>query len=85
MIKYATSQKLPLVVRGGGHSTAGSSSTEGGIVIDLSRHVNHVRVDAEKKLAYVGGGADWAAVDPATMKHGLATVAGTINHTGVGG
>jgi hypothetical protein len=85
VIKYATSQQLPLVVRGGGHSTGGSSSTEGGIVIDLSRYVKHVRVDAEKRLTYVGGGADWAAVDPETMKHGLATVGGTVNHTGVGG
>jgi FAD/FMN-containing dehydrogenase len=54
-------------------------------VIDLSRHVNRVKVDAENKLAYVGGGALWSDFDQATIKHGLAGVGGTVNHTGVGG
>jgi hypothetical protein len=49
------------------------------------RHVNGVRVDTENKLAYVGGGAIWADVDKVVIEHGLAAVAGTINHTGVGG
>jgi len=44
-----------------------------------------VRVDPTKKLAYVGGGALWEAVDKAGIEHGLATVGGTVNHTGVGG
>jgi FAD/FMN-containing dehydrogenase len=85
VVKLATSNSVPLVVRSGGHSTSGASSSEGGIVIDLSRHVNTVRVDVEKKLGYVGGGANWEAVDKETIKYGLATVGGTINHVGVGG
>jgi FAD/FMN-containing dehydrogenase len=79
-IKYAKSNKLPIAIRGGAHNPAGTSSTEGGVVIDLSRHLAGARVDAEKKLVYVGGGALWKTVDEATMKHGLATVAGTVNH-----
>jgi FAD/FMN-containing dehydrogenase len=54
-------------------------------VIDLSRYLNTVRVDEERKLGYVGGGATWGAVDKEAIKYGLATTGGTVNHTGVGG
>ena len=80
VLKYAKQQNLPVAVRGGGHSPAGASSIENGIVIDLSRHFSSVRVDPTAKLAYVGGGAIWESVDKATIEHGLATVAGTVNH-----
>ncbi|CAG8651988.1 7947_t:CDS:2 [Acaulospora colombiana] len=85
VIHFASENSIPLVVRGGGHSTSGSSSIEGGIVIDLSRYMNRVRVDEENKLGYVGGGANWKDVDEEAIKYGLATVGGTVNHTGVGG
>lgn len=79
-IKYAKEHKLPIAIRGGGHSPSGASSIEGGLVIDLSRYLNTVKVDAEKKLAYAGGGAIWETVDKTAIEHGLATVGGTINH-----
>ncbi|THH28544.1 hypothetical protein EUX98_g5642 [Antrodiella citrinella] len=84
-IKYAREVDLRIAIRGGGHSPAGNSSVEGGLVIDLSRYLKHARVDPEKKLIYVQGGAQWKAVDHAAIKHGLAGVGGTVNHTGVGG
>lgn len=84
-IGFARESKLPIAIRGGGHSSSGASSSEDGLVIDLSRHLNKVDVDVERKLAYVGGGALWADVDKATIVHGLAAVGGTVNHTGVGG
>ncbi|KAF8883993.1 hypothetical protein BD779DRAFT_1674299 [Infundibulicybe gibba] len=84
-LKHAQVHGIPISIRGGGHSAAGASSVEDGIVIDLSRHLAGVRVDAEKKLVYVSGGALWESVDKASIEHGLATVAGTVNHTGVGG
>ena len=59
----STSPRLPLAIRGGGHSSSGASSVENGLFIDLSRYCNSVRVDPENKLAYVGGGALWADVD----------------------
>ena len=40
------------------------------------------RDDPGQKLAYVGGAALWEAVEKAAIKHGLATVAGTVNHVG---
>lgn len=79
-IKYARSASLPIAIRGGGHSASGASSIKGGLVIDLSRYLNGVTVDAEKKQAHVGGGAVWLTVDEETIKHGLATVAGTVSH-----
>ncbi|KAF8883995.1 FAD-binding domain-containing protein [Infundibulicybe gibba] len=85
VLRHAQANAIPISIRGGGHSAAGASSVENGIVIDLSRYLAGVRVDAEKKFAYVGGGALWETVDKSAIEHGLATVAGTVNHTGVGG
>ncbi|KAG8981497.1 hypothetical protein FRB90_007209, partial [Tulasnella sp. 427] len=62
----------------------GASSTTG-LVIHLAKYLNTARCDPDSKLIYVGGGATWDPVDKAGAEHGLATVAGTINHTGVGG
>ena len=84
-LKFARDNKLDMAIKGGGHNSAGASSSEGGIVIDLSRHINGVKIDAEMKLAYVGGGAVWGDLDKAAIAHGLAGVAGTFDHTGVGG
>jgi FAD/FMN-containing dehydrogenase len=82
VLKYAKQYSHTVAIRGGGHSTGGASSAEDGIVIDLSRHLSGVRVDPAQKLAYVGGGAIWETVDKAAIEHGLATVAGAVNHVG---
>lgn len=79
-LKYARENNLTVAVRGGGHNAAGASSVENGLVIDLSRYINTVRIDAEDRLGYVGGGAVWKSVDEEAIKHGLATVGGTVNH-----
>ena len=79
-ITYARQANLPIAIRGGGHNAGGASSSEGGLVIDLSRHLNAVRVDVQKTLGYVGGGALWETVDRAAIQYGLATVGGTVNH-----
>lgn len=71
---------MDLAIRGGGHNPAGASSSDGGIVIDLSRHLAGVTVDPERNLAFVGGGAVWETVDNVAIKYGLATVGGTVNH-----
>lgn len=84
-IKYASEQNLDVAVKGGGHSTAGASSTDGGLLIDLNLHLRNVEVEVEKKLLRVQGGCTWGDVDVAGGKHGLATVGGTVADTGVGG
>lgn len=70
-IKYANEQGIDVAVVGGGHSTAGVSSTNGGLLIDMGR-MRNVDVNEEKKLLRVQGGALWMDVDAAAWKHGLA-------------
>ncbi|KAF2034465.1 FAD-binding domain-containing protein [Setomelanomma holmii] len=71
-------------VRGGGHSTSGAASIEDGIVIDLSK-MRKVTVDPAAKTIRAEGGTIWEDVDVEAAKYGLATVGGTVNHTGVAG
>ncbi|EUC63045.1 6-hydroxy-D-nicotine oxidase, putative [Rhizoctonia solani AG-3 Rhs1AP] len=84
-ISHAYKHSLPIAVRGGGHSCAGTSSSTQGVVIDLSKHFTQVRIDPTNRVAFVGGGAVWKDVDQAAIRYGLAAVGGTVNHTGVGG
>ena len=76
--------KIAFTVRGGGHSTSGAASIEKGLVIDLSR-MRKVTVDPETKTIKAEGGTTWENVDAEAAKYELATVGGTVNHTGVGG
>src|SRR4051794_6064904 len=83
-VGFARSNHLPIAVRGGGHSIAGFSTIDDGIVIDLSQ-MNEVRVDPFARRASIGGGAVWGDVDHETQAHGLATTGGLISSTGVAG
>lgn len=53
-------------------------------VVDLSL-LKTIRVDPSSRLAYCQGGALWSDFDAATTAHGLVSVGGTVNHTGLGG
>jgi FAD/FMN-containing dehydrogenase len=83
-VGFARSNDLPVAVRGGGHSIAGFSTIDCGIVIDLGP-MNDVHVDPAARRATVGGGAVWADVDHETQAHGLATTGGLVSSTGVAG
>jgi FAD/FMN-containing dehydrogenase len=83
-LRFARSQKLEVAVRGGGHSIAGFSGVDDGIVIDLSP-MRGVLVDPVGRRAIVQGGCTWRDVDVETQAHGLATTGGLVTTTGVGG
>ena len=83
-VNYARAHALPLAVRGGGHSIAGLSSIEGGLLLDLAP-MRGVLVDPARRLAIVQGGALWGDVDRETQAFGLVAPGGVVSDTGVGG
>jgi FAD/FMN-containing dehydrogenase len=83
-IAFARERDLEVAVRSGGHSVAGASLTDGGLVIDM-RRMNKVTVDPEARTATAQGGATWAAFDAATQPHGLMAPGGRVSTTGVAG
>ncbi len=83
-IDFARAQRLMLAVKCGGHSPSGKSTTEKGLLIDLSL-LRGVRVDAKSRIARVAGGSLLGDLDQEAMAQSLVTTAGTVSHTGVGG
>jgi FAD/FMN-containing dehydrogenase len=83
-ISFARENALELSIRGGGHNIAGHALCDNGVMIDFST-MRSVRVDAEKKRAYVEPGATLADFDEAAQSHGLATPVGINSTTGIAG
>ena len=83
-IRFARDQELVVAVRGGGHSVAGFSTCDGGMVIDLSR-MRGLTVDAERQIARSEGGAHLSQLDREAQKFGLVCPVGVVGHTGVAG
>ena len=83
-LERAQHDLLAVAVRSGGHSVAGASSNDDGLVIDV-RPMKSIEVDAAARRVRVGGGCTWGEFDAATAEHGLATTGGRVSTTGVAG
>jgi FAD/FMN-containing dehydrogenase len=83
-VLMARDERLELAVRSGGHSIAGHSTTEGGIVLDL-RDMSRIDVDMNNRTATAEAGATAVKVTEATNAHGLAVGFGDAGSVGISG
>ncbi len=83
-IRFALHRGAELAVRSGGHSVAGHSATEGGIVIDL-REMKALDIDKRSRTAWAETGLTASEFTAATAKHGLAVGFGDAGSVGIGG
>jgi FAD binding domain/Berberine and berberine like len=83
-VRVASETGILTAIRCGGHSLAGFSTCDGGLVIDLSR-MRQVTVDLEARRARIAGGCLLGSIDSATQKVGLVFPSGVVSHTGASG
>jgi FAD/FMN-containing dehydrogenase len=83
-VLFSRERQLLLAVRGGGHSFPGYSSTDGGLLLDLSR-MQSVQVDRQTRVLRAQGGALLGQLDAASVSESLVMPAGTVSNTGIGG
>ena len=83
-VNYAREAGLTPVARCGGHSVAGTSASEGGVLIDLSS-LKGVDVNPARGTAIAQAGVLWGEYDRETQLRGTATPGGRVTTTGVGG
>jgi FAD/FMN-containing dehydrogenase len=76
--------RLPIAVRGGGHSGPGFGSCDDGLVIDLSR-LRGIRVDPGARTVRAEAGCTGADLDHAAHAFGLAVPTGIVSSTGIAG
>ncbi|MGH2995859.1 MAG: FAD-binding oxidoreductase [Gaiellaceae bacterium] len=83
-VNFARENGFEASIRGGGHSVAGLSLTDGGVTIDLSR-MRGIHVNPAKRTARAQAGVTWAELNRETQLHGLAVTGGVISTTGIAG
>jgi FAD/FMN-containing dehydrogenase len=84
VVSLAGATGLELAVRSGGHSSAGHSTTQGGIVLDLA-DMHALEIDAERRTAWAQTGLTAGQYTAAASAYGLATGFGDTGSVGIGG
>lgn len=79
-LRYASAERLDVMIRCGGHSAWGG--VPGGLTLDISA-LDAIEVDGTR--VRVGGGAQWGAVAHALAERGLGISSGDTASVGVGG
>ena len=84
VVSLARETGLELAIRSGGHSSAGHSVSDGGIVLDLS-NMRALQIDIEGRTAWAETGLTAGEYTTAAGAHGLATGFGDTGSVGIGG
>jgi FAD/FMN-containing dehydrogenase len=84
VVTLARDSGLELAVRSGGHSPAGHSVSDGGIVLDLGA-MNALDIDVAGRTAWAQTGLTAGEYTTAAAAHGLATGFGDTASVGIGG
>jgi FAD/FMN-containing dehydrogenase len=84
VVTLARESGLELAIRSGGHSVAGHSVSDGGIVLDLSGMKN-LELDVEGRTAWAQTGLTAGEFTDAAGAHGLATGFGDTGSVGIAG
>jgi FAD/FMN-containing dehydrogenase len=84
VVTLARETGAELAVRSGGHSGAGHSTVEGGVVLDL-RDLTSLEIDDEDRTAWAEAGLTAADYTTVTGEFGLATGLGDTGTVGIGG
>ena len=84
VVSLARDTGLELAIRSGGHSGAGHSVSDGGIVLDLAA-MRALEIDAEGRTAWAETGLTAVEYATAADAHGLATGFGDTGSVGIGG
>jgi FAD/FMN-containing dehydrogenase len=84
VVSLARESGLELAVRSGGHSLAGHSTIDGGIVLDLA-DMHALEIDPEQRTAWAQTGLTAGAYTTAAAANGLATEFGDTGSVGIGG
>jgi FAD/FMN-containing dehydrogenase len=84
VVTLAAESGAELAVRSGGHSLAGHSTSDGGIVLDLGE-LTALDIDLEARTAWAQAGLTAGAYTARVGEHGLVTGFGDTASVGIGG
>jgi FAD/FMN-containing dehydrogenase len=82
-LERATGRRLVITTQASGHG-AGATVDDGSVLFDTSA-LDDVTIDREARIAVVGAGATWSAVNTAAERHGLLGLAGSSPSVAVSG